>query len=114
MNGMVSIKLKFRPSAVKGKVGSLYYQVIYKRVVRQILTEYKIFANEWDSDNESLILSTADMMRYNHLSATQQKIEWDNRRFQHIIRRLSSAIVFFSPANLSTFAVPKRRNGNDR
>lgn len=23
-------------------------------------------------------------------------------------------IVFFSPANLSTFAVPKRRNGNDR
>lgn len=88
---MVSIKLKFRPSAVKGKAGSLYYQVICKRVVRQILTEYKIFANEWDSDNESLILSTTDMIRYNHLSVTQQKIEWDNRRFQHIIKRLSSS-----------------------
>lgn len=86
---MVSIKLKFRPSMVSGKLGSLYYQVIYKREVRQVLTEYKIFVYEWDSDNESLILSTTDMLRYNYLSAAKQKIECDNRRFQHIIRRLS-------------------------
>ena len=44
---MVSIKLKFRPSTIDGKEGSLYYQVIYKRVIRQIATHYKIMPNEW-------------------------------------------------------------------
>ncbi len=88
---MISIKLKFRPSTVVGKEGSLYYQVICKRVVRQILTEYKIFAGEWNAETESLVIGMADIVRYNHLSAIQQKIEWDNRRFQHIIKRLSSS-----------------------
>ena len=45
---MVSIRLKFRPSVNDGKEGSLYYQVIYNRVVRQVATQYKIFPNEWD------------------------------------------------------------------
>lgn len=93
---MISIKLKFRPSTVIGKKGSLYYQVIYKRVVRQIFTEYKVFVDEWNSDNESLRFSTTDMIRYNYLSAIQQKIEWDNRRFQHIIKRLSSSNKSFA------------------
>ena len=74
-----------------GKEGSLYYQVIYKRVIRQVLTEYKIFIDEWNSDKECLTLSTVDMKRYDYLSLIQQNIEWDNRRFQHIIQRLSSS-----------------------
>ena len=74
-----------------GKEGSLYYQVIYKRVIRQVLTEYKIFTDEWNSDKECLTLSTVDMKRYDYLSLIQQNIEWDNRRFQHIIQRLSSS-----------------------
>ena len=88
---MISIKLKFRPSIIIGKEGSLYYQVIYKRVIRQVLTEYKIFTDEWNSDKECLTLSTVDMKRYDYLSLIQQNIEWDNRRFQHIIQRLSSS-----------------------
>ena len=90
-NDMISIKLKFRPSIIIGKEGSLYYQVIYKRVIRQVLTEYKIFTDEWNSDKECLTLSTVDMKRYDYLSLIQQNIEWDNRRFQHIIQRLSSS-----------------------
>ncbi len=93
---MISIKLKFRPSTVVGKEGSLYYQVICKRVVRQILTEYKIFADEWNAETESLIIGMADIVRYNYLSAILQKIEWDNRRFQHIIKRLSSSNKSFT------------------
>ncbi len=87
---MVSIKLKFRSSKVKGKEGRLYYQVICKRVVRHILTEYKIMPEEWCIDSDSLILSQTSMMRYNYLYSIQQKIELDNRRFQHIIKILSS------------------------
>lgn len=74
----------------------MYYQVIYKRVVRQIMTEYKVFADEWNSDTGSLIIDIADMMRYNHLSAIQKKIEWDNRRLQNIIKRLSSSNKSFT------------------
>lgn len=39
---MASVKVKFRPSTVNGKEGTLYYQVIHNRVVRQINTEYKL------------------------------------------------------------------------
>ena len=40
---MASVKVKFRPSTVNGREGTLYYQVIHNRVVRQINTEYKTF-----------------------------------------------------------------------
>ena len=35
---MASIKVKFRSSIVSGKEGILYYQIIYRRVIRQLTT----------------------------------------------------------------------------
>lgn len=35
---MASIKIKFRPSSVRGKEGVLFLQIIHRRVVRQIVT----------------------------------------------------------------------------
>ena len=58
---MASVKVKFRPSTVNGREGTLYYQVIHNRVVRQINTEYKLFASEWDCHSETVVL--------HHLSA---------------------------------------------
>lgn len=40
---MASVKVKFRPSSVNGKEGSIYYQVIHDRAVRQIKTDCRIF-----------------------------------------------------------------------
>ena len=45
---MATIKLKFRASSVAEKEGTLYYQVIYKRNVKWISTDYHVFQNEWD------------------------------------------------------------------
>lgn len=45
---MTSVKVKFRPSTVTGKMGSIYYQVIHGRMVRQISTNYKILSSEWN------------------------------------------------------------------
>lgn len=45
---MTSVKVKFRPSTVTGKMGSIYYQVIHGRTVRQINTNYKILSSEWN------------------------------------------------------------------
>lgn len=39
---MTSIKVKFRPSTTTGKKGTIYYQIIHKRVVRLIKTDYLI------------------------------------------------------------------------
>ena len=45
---MATIKLKFRPSSVEEKEGTLYYQVIHKRNVKWISTDYHVLQNEWD------------------------------------------------------------------
>ena len=45
---MASIKLKFRPSSVKGKKGVLSYQIIHYRLTRLIKTSYRIMPSEWD------------------------------------------------------------------
>ena len=50
---MTSIKLKFRPSTTPGKEGSIVFQLIYGRAVRRITSEYKIFAEEWDDEEDS-------------------------------------------------------------
>ena len=51
---MTSIKVKFRPSTVDGKEGGLYFQIIHNRVVRQLNTDYRVFAEEWDAESESV------------------------------------------------------------
>lgn len=93
---MASVKVKFRPSTIEGKEGTIYYQIIQNRVIRQLKTDYRIFTDEWNSDKECLILSTVNMTRYDYLSFIQQNIEWDNRRLQHIIQRLSSSNLQFN------------------
>lgn len=45
---MASVKVKFRPSTIEGKEGTVYYQIIQNRVIRQLKTDYRIFTNEWN------------------------------------------------------------------
>ena len=37
---MASVKVKFRPSTIAGKEGSIYYQIIQSRVIRRRITGY--------------------------------------------------------------------------
>lgn len=37
---MASVKAKFRPSVIEGKEGTVYYQIIQNRVIRQLKTDY--------------------------------------------------------------------------
>lgn len=71
---MTSIRVKFRPSSVAGQEGSIYYQIIHGRKVRQIGTEYKIRPSEWDekharpsgvpnTDRERIIASIREHIR---------------------------------------------------
>ena len=85
---MVSIKLKFRPSTNEGKEGSLYYQVIYNRVVRQVATQYKIFPNEWNPQIEDIIVKPT-AIRCNYLESIKQTIRNDINRFYRIGQELA-------------------------
>lgn len=94
---MASIKVKFRPSSIEGKKGSIYYQVIHNRVVRHIKTDYRIFENEW---NEKLsMVEIPKMLSGDRKAQIQQiirKVLQDIQRLEAVIhdcgyRRLYSA-----------------------
>ena len=54
---MASFKVKFRPSSVAGHEGTIYYQIIHERKVRQLLSVYKVFSAEWD-ESRSMVTTT--------------------------------------------------------
>lgn len=48
---MATLKLKFRPSSINGKDGTLFFQIIHQRQVRQIYTGLHISNSEWDAED---------------------------------------------------------------
>ena len=83
---MASVKVKFRPSSVNGKEGSIYYQVIHNRVVRQIRTDYRIFESEWNDKISAVIIPAwTSIDRKNYLQSVISSIEWDIKRLKTII-----------------------------
>lgn len=83
---MASVKVKFRPSSVNGKEGSIYYQVIHNRAVRQIKTDCRIFENEWDGKASAVAVpALASNERKNYLQSVASRIEWDTKRLTAII-----------------------------
>ena len=86
---MTSIKVKFRPSATDGKEGSIYYQVIRNRAVRQIGTELRLYENEWDKKASSVrIFAEISDIRKNYLQSVDERIRWDCKRLKAIIALL--------------------------
>ena len=82
---MATIKIKFRPSSLKEREGTVYYQVIHNRIIRQVKTDYKILSNEWDNTSSKLLFSTSDERRKKTLTTIHANISWDLKRFSQII-----------------------------
>lgn len=83
---MASIKVKYRPSTASGKEGSIYYQTIHGRIVRQIKTEYRLFDTEWDKGTSSVrIMPEIGESRKNYLREVAEHIDWDTRRLKAIV-----------------------------
>lgn len=85
---MATTKLKYRPSTAKGKEGMLYFQVIHKRQVRQIITDKHIANCEWDADASTVVIpSKNDSERTIYLSSVISSIEKCNTRLASIIHQ---------------------------
>lgn len=82
---MASIKVKFRSSIVENREGTLYYQLIHNRKIRQINTDCKIFPCEWNKHTSKIILPMFDENRKNYLLSLEEKIIWDMDRLTKII-----------------------------
>lgn len=84
---MATIKVKFRPSASDGQEGTLFFQVIHDRVVRQWHSDYKIYPWEWNI-NKRALATPFKSERREHLLSVRNRIRWDINRFKRIIANL--------------------------
>jgi len=86
---MTTVKLKFRASSVEDREGTLYFQIIHRRLTRQVNTGYKLMPSEWD-DRHSQILIGHDIgtVRKQTLTSMQMSVDKDFMRFKAIIEHL--------------------------
>lgn len=95
---MASVKVKFRPSAVADKEGTIYYQVIHNRVIRQIKTDYRVFGEEWNEKSGVVILTANG--RTDILRSIKERIGWDVKRLKAIVGRMESSDKGFMADNI--------------
>lgn len=108
---MASVKIKFRTSTVKGRQGTIFYQVIHNRVARQVKTGYRIYESEWNGNLSEIVMPRFDETRKAYLSEIRGKVANDTRKFRRIMASLEhngnpytsddvvSAFVSFNPQN---------------
>ena len=83
---MTTVKVKFRPSTVEGRPGTIVYFVTHRRVVRQITTGYKVFSHEWD-DKQSRPVSAPAGERITVIQTIIRKLEENLEKLNRIIER---------------------------
>lgn len=93
---MATVKLKFRPSSILDKEGTLFYQVIHDRVVRCINTGYKLFPSEWDKRLSLIIIPADDAIRAHYLVTMRKCILEDQSRLREIVLRLKRTTATFT------------------
>lgn len=86
---MATIKVKFRPSTVADREGTIYYQIIHERKPRQLLSDYHVFPCEWD-ENRSMVTTTQKSERKSFILSIRERIRWDVERLTKIIRKLEN------------------------
>lgn len=84
-----TVKVKFRPSTVEGRPGTIVYLVTHRRIARQITTGYKVFPREWDEERSEPVL-VSDSSRTDIINRITQKLRSDMERLSAIIERFES------------------------
>ncbi|MFI3317370.1 MAG: site-specific integrase [Rikenellaceae bacterium] len=99
---MTSIKVKFRTSAVEGKEGKIYFQVIHNRVTRQIKTDYKLFAREWNQQQMAIVTPPEDSPRYPTIARYNEQINLDLLRLSRIVAANNRNLRSFTSEEIVT------------
>ena len=92
---MATVKVKFRPSTVDGRPGTIVYFVTHRRVVRQIATDFKVFPTEWNEQTSRPVV-TSDKRRAAAIEGIVLSIHRDMERLERIIHELGNGGKSFS------------------
>lgn len=84
---MATVKVKFRLPSGRSREGTLFYQVIHRRVARQINTGYRLLPDEWDG---SAIRFGASPERDVSLRRAAERMAADLERLSRIIAALEA------------------------
>lgn len=96
-----TVKVKFRPSTVEGREGTILFLVTRRRVARQITTGYKVFPHEWD-ERESRPTPASDDERVTVVQSIARKLRADMERLYAIIRRFDRERCDYSSEDIIT------------
>lgn len=86
---MTTVKVKFRPSTVEGRPGTIVYLVTHRRIARQITTNYKVFPHEWDEEQSKLLLADSNE-RATIVQSINRKLRSDMERLDGIMERFEN------------------------
>ncbi len=82
---MATIKLRFRASTKEDKEGTLYYQVIHNREIRQIKSGFKIYNDEWDGLSSKIVIdSSTSSRRATYLTTAKDRTKIAVKRLECI------------------------------
>lgn len=84
---MASIKVKYRASTVKNNEGTIYYQIVHCRIVRQLTTNYRVKADEWDEKRSMVVVKQSNERRF-ILGAIRDRILWDVIQLNKTVKKL--------------------------
>jgi len=103
---MATVRIKFRASSIGTKEGTLFFQVIHNRVVRQTGTGCKLYPNEWDDGKSDVILPKADAEstahnanapnRREYLLSVRERLRAERARLMSVIRQMEQAREAFT------------------
>jgi len=83
-----TVFIKFRPSAIKGKEGSIYFQFIRKRKVKVITSPYKIYPEEWNEELSTIRIGTFSSQRERRLQEIYLEVKQDEEKIRRKIYQL--------------------------
>lgn len=108
---MATIRIKFRPSSISGKEGTLFFQVIHGRRARQIGTDYKLYSSEWDKYAGRIKLPLIDKGRKRYLLTIKEKIRENIRRLDGIIAILEKkGYPYTSEEVVIAYRLPEKKD----
>lgn len=86
---ITTVKVKFRPSTVKDRPGSIVLVVTRHRAVKQITTDYRVFPDEWDKERSEP--TAARNGRQDAVRTIAQMLRRDIDRLDGIIARFDNS-----------------------
>lgn len=96
---MASIKVKFRPSAVAGREGTVYYQIIHAGKLRQLPSDCRILPDEWDA-RHSAVAGAREGVRAASVLSARERVRCDVGRLARIVRRLEADGLAYTVDNI--------------